>query len=143
MHNWDEDLEKLMEKKLKQYRDLAENKNNTAQNGSDVQINTPITLTDYNFNEMTQKYTYLVVDFWAPWCGPCKMVSPIIDQLAHELNGKVVFGKLNVDENPTVASLFGIQSIPTLMIFKNGTAVDGILGAASKAQILATISKYN
>jgi thioredoxin 1 len=143
MHNWDDDLEKLMEKKLKQYKDLAENKNNPTQNGSDVQINTPITLTDYNFNEMTQKYTYLVVDFWAPWCGPCKMVSPIIDQLAHELSGKVVFGKLNVDENPTVASLFGIQSIPTLMIFKNGTAVDGILGAASRAQILATISKYS
>lgn len=143
MHNWDEDLEKLMEKKLKQYKDLAENKNSHTQNGSDVQINTPITLTDYNFSEMTQKYSYLVVDFWAPWCGPCKMVSPIIDQLAHELSGKVVFGKLNVDENPTVASLFGIQSIPTLMIFKNGTAVDGILGAASKAQILATISKYN
>ena len=143
MHNWDEDLEKLMEKKLKQYKDLAENKNSHTQNGSDVQINTPITLTDYNFSEMTQKYSYLVVDFWAPWCGPCKMVSPIIDQLAHELSGKVVFGKLNVDENPTVASLFGIQSIPTLMIFKNGTAVDGILGAASKTQILATISKYN
>ena len=143
MHNWDEDLEKLMEKKLKQYRDLAENMNNHTQNVSDVQINTPITLTDYNFSEMTQKYSYLVVDFWAPWCGPCKMVSPIIDQLAHELSGKVVFGKLNVDENPTVASLFGIQSIPTLMIFKNGTAVDGILGAASKTQILATISKYN
>jgi thioredoxin 1 len=71
------------------------------------------------------------------------MVSPIIDQLAHELGGKVVFGKLNVDENPTVARLFGIQSIPTIIIFKNGTAVDNILGAASKGQILATLSKYN
>lgn len=143
MHDWDEELEKLMEKKLKQYRDFAETKNNLSQDVSDVQVTTPITLTDYNFNEMTQKYGLLVVDFWAPWCGPCKMVSPIIDQLAYELGGKVAFGKLNVDENPTVASLFGIQSIPTLMIFKNGTAVDGILGAASKAQILATISKYN
>ena len=143
MHNWDEELEKLMEKKLKQYRDTAETRNDTSQDISDGKINTPISLTDYNFNEMTQKYSYLVVDFWAPWCGPCKMVSPIIDQLAYELSGKVVFGKLNVDENPTVASLFGIQSIPTLMIFKNGTAVDGILGAASKAQILAKLSKYN
>jgi thioredoxin 1 len=143
MHNWDEELEKLIEKKLKQYRDIAETKNDPSQNISDGKINTPISLTDYNFNEMTQKYSYLVVDFWAPWCGPCKMVSPIIDQLAYELSGKVVFGKLNVDENPTVARLFGIQSIPTLMIFKNGTAVDGILGAASKAQILAKLSKYN
>ena len=143
MQNWDEELAKLMEKKLKQYKDMAETKNDLSNSASGVQVNTPITLTDYNFDEMTRKYSYLVVDFWAPWCGPCKMVSPVIDQLAYELGGKVVFGKLNVDENPTVASLFGIQSIPTLMIFKNGTAVDGILGAASKAQILDTLSTYN
>ena len=122
---------------------MAETKNDSSHSTPDVHINTPITLTDYNFDEMTRKYHLLVVDFWAPWCGPCKMVSPVIDQLAFELGGKVVFGKLNVDENPTVSSLFGIQSIPTLMIFKNGTAVDGILGAASKAQILDTLSKYN
>jgi thioredoxin 1 len=143
MQNWDEELAKLMEKKMKQYKDMAEAKNDSTFSGTGVQINTPITLTDYNFDEMTRKHSFLVVDFWAPWCGPCKMVSPVIDQLAFELGGKVVFGKLNVDENPTVASLFGIQSIPTLMIFKNGTAVDGILGAASKAQILATLSKHN
>lgn len=143
MQNWDEELEKLMEKKLNQYRNLADTKNDPKNNTSNMQINTPITLTDYNFDEMTRKYNYLVVDFWAPWCGPCKMISPIIDQLAREFGGKVVFGKLNVDENPTVASLFGIQSIPTLMIFKNGTAVDGILGAASKEQILAILSKHN
>ena len=144
MQNWDEELAKLMEKRLKQYKDMAETKNDLSNSStSGVQLNTPITLTDYNFDEMTRTYGYLVVDFWAPWCGPCKMVSPVIDQLAYELSGKVVFGKLNVDENPTVAGLFGIQSIPTLMIFKNGTAVDGILGAASKAQILATLSKYD
>ena len=143
MQNWDDELSKLMEKKLKQYKDMAETKQNSFENTSNAKINAPITLTDYNFDEMTRKYNYLVVDFWAPWCGPCKMVSPIIDQLAFELGGKVVFGKLNVDENPTVASLFGIQSIPTLMIFKDGTAIDGIMGAASKAQILATLSKYN
>ena len=142
MQNWDDELSKLMEKKLKQYKDMAETKQNSFEDTSNAKINVPITLTDYNFDEMTRKYNYLVVDFWAPWCGPCKMVSPVIDQLAFELSGKVVFGKLNVDENPTVASLFGIQSIPTLMIFKDGTAIDGIMGAASKAQILATLSKY-
>jgi thioredoxin 1 len=142
MQNWDEELAKIMEKKLKQYKDLTETKKDPFESDSNMNINAPITLTDYNFDEMTRKHQYLVVDFWAPWCGPCKMVSPVIDQLAYELSGRVVFGKLNVDENPTVASLFGIQSIPTLMIFKNGTAVDGIMGAASKAQILATISKY-
>lgn len=142
MQNWDEELAKLMEKKLKQYKDMTETKKDPFDSSSSMNINTPVTLTDYNFDEMTRKYPLLVVDFWAPWCGPCKMVAPVIDHLAHELTGRVVFGKLNVDENPTVASLFGIQSIPTLMIFKNGTAVDGIMGAASKAQILATISKY-
>lgn len=142
MQNWDEELTKLMEKKLKQYKDMTEARKDPFDASTSMNIKAPVTLTDYNFDEMTRKYPYLVVDFWAPWCGPCKMVAPVIDQLAYELSGKVVFGKLNVDENPTVASLFGIQSIPTLMIFKNGTAIDGIMGAASKAQIMATISKY-
>ena len=142
MQNWDEELAKLMEKKLQQYKDMTEIKKDPFDSSSGTNINTPVTLTDYNFDEMTRKYAFLVVDFWAPWCGPCKMVGPVIDQLAYELSGRVMFGKLNVDENPTVASLYGIQSIPTLIIFKDGTAVDGIMGAASKAQILATISKY-
>jgi thioredoxin 1 len=142
MQNWDDDLAKIMEKKLRQYQHLADTKNTFGDDNMGPTLNTPITLTDYNFDEMTRKYNNLVVDFWAPWCGPCKMVSPIIDQLAHELGGKIVFGKLNVDENPTVANIFGIQSIPTLMIFKDGNAIDGVMGAASKAQLLATLSKY-
>lgn len=142
MQNWDEDLSKIMEKKLKQYQNMADIKNTLGNNRMEPTLNTPITMTDYNFDEMSKKYNNLVVDFWAPWCGPCKMVSPIIDQLAREFSGKIVFGKVNVDENPTVANIFGIQSIPTLIIFKNGNAVDGIMGAASKAQLVATLSKY-
>ncbi|HET6589291.1 MAG TPA: thioredoxin [Candidatus Nitrosocosmicus sp.] len=142
MQNWDEDLSKIMEKKLKQYQNMADIKNTFGNNRMEPTLNTPITMTDYNFDEMSKKYNNLVVDFWAPWCGPCKMVSPIIDQLAREFSGKIVFGKVNVDENPTVANIFGIQSIPTLIIFKNGNAVDGIMGAASKAQLVATLSKY-
>ncbi len=141
MKNWDEDLEKIMEKKMKKYREQIDN-NLTTNNNQNKDISGPITLTDYNFDETTRKYSLFVVDFWAPWCGPCKLVSPMIDQLAIELRGKVVFGKLNVDENPTVANIFGIQSIPTLIIFKNGEAIDGLMGAVPKQQLISTISRY-
>jgi thioredoxin 1 len=105
-------------------------------------IASPITLTDINFDQTVEKYPLVVVDFWAPWCGPCRMVSPIIAQLASELAGKVIFGKINVDENPRIASTFGIQSIPTISIFKNGRAVDGFVGAASKSQMQSKIIAY-
>jgi thioredoxin len=128
--NNDDELENILAKKRNEL--MAQ-----AQSGS--HLTSPITLTDSNFNEMVNNYPLLVVDFWAPWCGPCRMVSPIIEQLATELAGKVVFGKLNVDENPRVASTFGIQSIPTISIFKNGKSVDGFVGAAPKPQIQARI----
>ena len=141
MNNWDEDLAKIMEKKMKKYQEQIDN-NITTNNSQDNDISGPITLTDYNFDENIRKYPLLVVDFWAPWCGPCKMVSPIIEQLAIEMREKAVFGKLNVDENPTVANIFGIQSIPTLIIFKNGEAVDGVMGAVPKQQLMSTVSRY-
>lgn len=102
----------------------------------------PVLLTDSNFNQEVEKYPLIVVDFWAPWCGPCRMVSPVIEQLAKELAGKVVFGKVNVDENPLIASAFGIQSIPTITIFKNGKAIDGFVGVASKSQMQSKIMAY-
>ena len=110
--------------------------------GKQLRMTTPILLTDLNFNQEVDKYPLLVVDFWAPWCGPCRMVSPIIEQLAIELAGKVAFGKVNVDENPRVASTFGIQSIPTIAIFKNGKAIDGFVGATSKSQMQSKIMAH-
>jgi thioredoxin 1 len=98
-------------------------------------ITRPIVLTDMNFRDEVSKYPLMLIDFWAPWCGPCRMISPIIEQLAGEYGGKVVFGKLNIDENQTVAQYFGIQSIPTMMILKNSKVVDVIVGALPKAQI--------
>lgn len=132
MHNSnnDDELENILAKKRNEMM---------AQGQSGSHLTSPITLTDSNFNEMVNNHPLLVVDFWAPWCGPCRMVSPIIEQLATELAGKVAFGKLNVDENPRVASTFGIQSIPTISIFKNGKSVDGFVGAAPKPQIQARI----
>jgi thioredoxin 1 len=102
----------------------------------------PITLTDANFSTEVPKHQIMVVDFWAPWCGPCRMVGPVIEQLAKEYAGKVAFGKLNVDENPMVAGSYGVQSIPTMIAFQNGKAVDGILGAVPKAQIENLFKPY-
>jgi thioredoxin 1 len=112
------------------------------QQQSDRNISSPITLTDSNFDQAIEKYPRIVVDFWAPWCGPCRMVSPIIAQLASELAGKVVFGKVNVDECPRIASAFGIQSIPTIYIFKNGKAVDSFVGATSQSQMRSKIMAH-
>src|SRR5918996_1301859 len=98
-------------------------------------IRKPIMLTDSNFKNELSKYPILLIDFWAPWCGPCKMISPIIEQLAREYTGKVVFGKVNIDENRMITQSFGIQSIPTMIIFKNGKAVDIVVGAIPKSQI--------
>jgi thioredoxin 1 len=139
MWNWDDELNRIMERKMK---DLGVQRTRNTPNANKAVITTPITLSDANFEEATRKYPLLVVDFWAPWCGPCRMVSPVIEQLANEMAGKVVFGKLNVDENPIVSNKFRIQSIPTLGIFKNGRAVDGMVGAASKSGIISKISTY-
>ena len=92
-----------------------------------------ITFTDQNFDqEVLQSKIPVIVDFWAVWCTPCRMVSPIIEELAKELSGKVKVGKLNVDENQQIAGKFGIMSIPSVLIFKNGNPVKTIIGAQGK-----------
>ena len=127
--NLDEELEAIKHKKL------AELQKEAATKAMMSSITEPIMLTDSNFARKVLKYHIMLVDFWAPWCGPCRMVSPMIEQLSREYSGKVAFGKVNVDENQRIAASFGIQSIPTLMIFKGGKAVDVMVGALPKAQI--------
>lgn len=92
-----------------------------------------LNLTDQNFEgEVLKSSKPVLVDFWAPWCGPCRIVSPIIEELASEYGEKITVGKLNVDENPQVASKYGIMSIPTIMIFEDGKIIEGMIGAAPK-----------
>ena len=91
--------------------------------------NYPVTLTASNFDEAIKKYSYLVIDCWAPWCGPCLMVHPVIEALSKRHSGKIAFGKLNIDQNQEIASRFRIMSIPTLLVFKNGEHIDSIIGA--------------
>jgi len=92
-------------------------------------------------SEVLSGSTPVLVDFWAPWCGPCKRIAPIVEELAAEYGGKVKFVKVDVDGNPGIAANFGIQSIPTLMLFKGGQAVDRIIGAVMKEKIKETIDK--
>jgi len=93
----------------------------------------PQIITDANFKEILDTDKPVLVDFWAEWCGPCKMIGPLVKELANDYDGKAVIAKVNVDENPSTAAEFGIRSIPTLLIFKNGEIVDKQIGAVPKA----------
>jgi thioredoxin 1 len=108
---------------------------NSPENVSD----SPTTLSDATFDDFAKKNPLAVVDCWAEWCGPCRMIGPVIEQLAKEFVGKVAFGKLNVDQNPTTAARFRIMSIPTLLIMKNGTVIDTIVGAVPKDYIVSRL----
>jgi thioredoxin 2 len=97
----------------------------------------PVVVTDANFaREVGQSPLPVLLDMWAAWCGPCRMIAPVVEQLAAELAGRVRVGKLNVDENPQVAARFGVQSIPTLLVLKNGREVDRLVGVQPKQEIL-------
>jgi thioredoxin 2 len=103
----------------------------------------PVTITDANFQEIVGNSTLpILLDLWAAWCGPCRIIAPTIDRLAEELAGKVLVGKLNVDENKRTAASFSVQGIPTLLILQNGREVERIVGVESRESILRRLQRF-
>lgn len=130
----DEELEKIKQKKM---RELAMRNSGTEKSTS----NKPIEVNDATFEEFI-KNPLVVVDCWASWCGPCQMVAPIIEEMARDYAGKILFGKLNVDENQKVPTQHQIMSIPTLLVFKEGKLVERIVGAMPRQMLELKITKH-
>ncbi len=134
-----EEIEQIRESKM---RELGEEIGATKERSKSGEIDHPLAIDDNSFVETVRKYPLVVVDCWAPWCGPCRMIAPVIEELSKEYAGKVVFGKLNVDENPRIATEFAIMAIPTLFIFKDGEPVDVIQGALPKQYLEDKVKEW-
>jgi len=130
----DTELEEIRAKKLQELT--------TKMKGKESPKNGPITLDDANFEETVKKHPLMLIDCWAAWCGPCRIIAPVVEELARDYAGRVTVGKLNVDENPEISMSFGIVSIPTLLIMKGGKEVDRIIGAVPKQFIEEKLQKY-
>ena len=133
------ELDEIKKRKLEQLKMKYMNK------GKKMDENipdTPLKITDVNIETNIRKYPTMIIDCWAPWCGPCRMVGPIIEELAKEMKGEIVFGKLNVDENQETSMKYRIMSIPTLLVFKNGKHVDNIIGAMPKEMLKKRLDNY-
>jgi thioredoxin 1 len=110
--------------------------------GEDEYPSSPLEVNDDDFDKVIQRFPLVVVDCWAPWCAPCHMVAPVISELAKDYQGKIVFGKLDVDENQKKAMEYGIMSIPALLVFQNSELVDQIIGAQPRTTLEPKITKY-
>jgi len=133
----DEELERIKRAKLQEMmKSVAEKKQEKPA------LSKPVEVTDATFKEIIQNHPLVVVDCWAPWCGPCQMVAPVIEEMARDYAGRILFGKLNVDENLEVAQQYQIMSIPTLLVFKNGKLVDRIVGAMPRQMLEPKITRY-
>ena len=132
----DKELERIRRAKLQEMmKSAASEKQGTA-------LNKPVELTDATFEEIIRIHQLVVVDCWAAWCGPCHMVAPVIEEMARDYAGKILFGKLNVDENQEVSRQYEIVSIPTLLVFKNGKLVDKIIGAMPRQMLEPKITRH-
>jgi thioredoxin 1 len=132
----DEELERIKRKKLRQLMEKA------TRTQKKLASNKPVDLTDASFTGAVQNHSLVVVDCWAPWCAPCRYVSPLVEKLAQDYAGKIFFGKLNVDNNKKVAMKYGIMGIPTLLVFNNGKLVDQIISAKPREKLEQMITQY-
>ena len=135
-------MNELEEIKRKKLEELKKRYLNGGKNMEDDFPDAPPKITDSDIDEYIKKYKTIIIDCWAPWCGPCRMVGPIIEELAKEMQGKIAFAKLNVDENQNTSMKYQIMSIPTLLVFKNGNLVDRLVGAIPKETLKQNLSKY-
>ncbi len=127
-----DELEQIREKKMRELKNQM----------STPKIEKPIVVSDRNFDQTVKNYPLIVVDCWAAWRAPCRAIAPIVEELAKEYSGKVVFGKLNVDENPETAQRYGVMAIPTLLVMKEGKEVDRVVGVLPKNQLEAKVNAY-
>jgi thioredoxin len=127
-----DELEQIRERKMRE----LENQMSTPK------IEKPIVVSDRNFDQTVKNYPLIVVDCWAAWCAPCRAIAPIVEELAREYSGRVVFGKLNVDENPETAQRYGVMAIPTLLVMKERKEVDRVVGVLPKNQLEAKVNAY-
>ena len=130
----DAELDRIRVDKMKELTAKMKKENQTG--------NVPIVIDDEHFDETVKKHPLMLIDCWADWCGPCRMIAPTVDELAKNYAGRVTVGKLNVDDNPQTAERFCVMSIPTLLIMKNGTEVDRIIGAVPKQIIEERLKKH-
>lgn len=137
MTNEDAELARIKQEKLTEMMEGV-----APQSEEKLSSGKPVEVTDSTFEETIQKAPLVVVDCWAAWCGPCRMVAPIIEELAKDFAGKILFGKLNVDTNKKVATQYGIMSIPTLLVFKNQKLVDRIVGAMPRQGLEPKITRH-
>jgi len=134
--------DEIVKIKMRKMHEMMKKMGKSNTNEQQEIVDKPMLVTDENFSQVIQQYPLIIIDCWAPWCGPCKMIAPVIDEMAKDYAGKVVFGKLNVDENPRTATELVIMAIPTLLIIKNGNVVDRIVGAAPREQIELKLQAY-
>ncbi|MEM1515110.1 MAG: thioredoxin [Candidatus Bathyarchaeia archaeon] len=134
MNSDDGKLERIKRRKIEELMRMFEEKSSS--------VSKPIEVTDFNFNETIRRNRLVVIDCWAPWCAPCRMMTPIIDELAREYSGKILFGKLNVNENQKTSVEYQIMSIPTFLVFKDGYLIEKIVGAMPKKALEQKLVKY-